>query len=174
MKGRQSSAPSTSLLPSSLGRYPFIHLDREEQVSVKSLAPGHNTRLTRGSNLRLWDMWWVRSSTAELRVKYHFKGSETHPQFSFWLLLKYPHLWRSTLQRFMPVLSLLSLLRYFYSVHKRSAPAGSSLQGFSNIGVPGERSESFFLPHSDSHALWDACWEEVQQSSGNFLWMLIG
>ena len=39
----------TKSLPS-LSRYPFIHLVREEQVRVKCLAQGHNTRTTQGLN----------------------------------------------------------------------------------------------------------------------------
>ena len=66
-------------------------------------------------------------------------GPEPQSQFRSWLSFKYPHLWRSTLQCPMPV---LSLLRHFHSVHICSAPAGSSSQGLSAIGETGERSES--------------------------------
>ena len=66
-------------------------------------------------------------------------SSEPQSQFRSWLSFKYPHLWRSTLQRPMPV---LSLFRYFHSVHIRSAPGGNSSQGLSAIGETGERSDN--------------------------------
>ena len=47
---------TTSLLPSQpISRYPFIHLGREEQVRVKCLAQGHNSRPTWVSNSRPLD-----------------------------------------------------------------------------------------------------------------------
>ena len=66
-------------------------------------------------------------------------GSDQQSQVRSWLSFKYLHLWRSALQRPVPV---FSLLRHFHSVHIRSAPAGSSSQGLSAIGETGERSES--------------------------------
>ena len=44
-----------SLLPSQPKPVPLIHLGREEQVRVKSLVQGHNTRPTLGSNSQPWD-----------------------------------------------------------------------------------------------------------------------
>ena len=50
---------------SSLSQYPFIHLGQEEQVRVKCLAQGHDTREQTGFELTILGSW-VRSSTAEL------------------------------------------------------------------------------------------------------------
>ena len=65
-EGRQSSAQRACYLPS-LSRYPFIHLGWEEQVRVKYLAQGHNTRALTGFEPTTLGSW-VWSSTAELRV----------------------------------------------------------------------------------------------------------
>ena len=74
------------------------------------------------------------------------------------------------LQRPLPV---LSLFRNFNSVHICSASPGSSLQELSDIGETDERSVSLSCPYWLAFLLkWIL--EEVQQSSENFSWMLIG
>ena len=69
-------------------------------------------------------------------------SSVPHSQFSFRSSFKYPHLWKSTLQRPMPH---VSLLKHFRSIHICSAPAGNSSQGLSAIGETGDKSESLFF-----------------------------
>ena len=101
-------------------------------------------------------------------------SSEPHSQFRSWLSFKYPHLWRSTLQGPLPV---LSLLRHFHSVHIRSAPAGSSSQGVECMPLMKlvrdlktlflNTDEHFlpvvkwsvFFPQSESHVLWSGRWK---------------
>ena len=87
-------------------------------------------------------------------------SSKPQSQIRSWLSFKYLHLWRSTLQRPMPV---LSLLRHFISVHIRSAPGGSSSQRLRAIGETGERSDNLFS-HMETLIL-----SEVDVGSGSAL-----
>ena len=107
---------------------------------------------------RVWDFQLcILAPTKDTGVNAAWYGAQSHIHslFRSWLSFKCPRLWRSKLQRPLPV---LSLLRHFHSVHIRSAPARSSLEGSSAIGETGERSENL-SSHRVTLILWSGCWK---------------